>query len=290
MKEAILYRKLLDKSIICNVCRNTCLVKNGEFGLCKVRKNIDGVFYAMNYGLTVGRAIDPIEKKPLYGFLPKTQVYSFAASGCNFNCLWCQNHDIAKDIDMNSEPRGLEISPEIHIKSALRYNCPSIAYTYTEPTVFIEYALDTMKLAREANLKNIWVSNGYMTREALALIIPYLDAANIDLKAHDTFTYGRFCRGSLDPVVENLKLLQNANVHIEISTLVIPNVNDDKNALEKIADIIVSNLGCDVIWHVARFFPDYIMSDAKITPLDTLLLAKDIGIKRGIKNVFIGNI
>jgi len=290
MKEAMLYDRLAEGKVQCAVCNHRCIIKEGGRGICGVRESQQGTLYALNYGKTIAAANDPIEKKPLYHFLPGTMIYSFAAVGCNFRCSWCQNWEISQSPKSNKQVEGIEISPEEHVEQAIAYRCPSIAYTYSEPTIFLEYALDTMKLARQAGLNNVWVSNGYMSRETLDAIQPYLDAANIDFKGPDDGTYGKYCGGKAGPVMENLKYLHASGVHIEITTLIIPGVNDQATQLEKIAHFITAELSLNVPWHLSRFFPAWQMPYTPITPLQTLEMARDIGKNAGIKYVHIGNV
>lgn len=290
MKEAILYRKMGEDKVQCAVCNHLCIIAEGKRGICWVRENHQGKLFALNYGKTVASNVDPIEKKPFYHFLPGTRVYSFAAVGCNFRCSWCQNWEIAQSPKLTEAIEGVEISPEEHISRALRSRCPSIAYTYTEPTIFVEYALDTMKLARDTGLKNIWVTNGYMSRETLAEIIPYLDAANVDFKGANDGVYEKYCGGKAEPVMDNLKYLHEAGVHIEITTLIVPGINDKQDQLENIAEFIATELSREVPWHISRFFPAWKLQDTPVTPLETLEMAKSIGEKAGLEYIHIGNV
>ena len=290
MQEAILYQKLPDLKVKCDVCSHRCTIGDGFRGICGVRENQKGILYALNYGKTVASAIDPIEKKPLYHFLPGTKIYSFATVGCNFRCEWCQNFEIAQSPKPMKPVVGIEITPIQHVEKAMKYGCPSMAYTYSEPTIFLEYALDTMKLAHENGLKNVWVTNGFMTKETLDLIIPYLDAANVDYKGPNDGVYEKYCGGTAEPIMENLKYLKQAGVHLEITTLVVPGVNDKYEQIEKIANYIANEVGVDVPWHISRFFPAWKMLDTEITPLKTLKMAKEIGEKAGLKYIHIGNV
>lgn len=292
MKESILYQKLPDKKVKCNTCNHRCTIEVGKKGICGVRKNKDGTLYALNYERTISVAIDPIEKKPLYHYMPGTTTYSLATIGCNLSCMWCQNWQISQlqnDQTIDEELPGDNITPEEHVMKALELGCPSISYTYTEPTIFLEYALDIMKIAKANGLKNIWVSNGYMTKEALEMIAPYLDAINIDLKAWDNDKYIKYCGAKVKPILDNIVHLKELNIHQEITTLVVPGVNDDREQLTQIAKFIV-DVSPDIPWHLSRFFPGWKMGDTPSTPLGTLKMAEEIGKEAGLKNIHLGNI
>lgn len=289
-KEAILYHALEEDKVKCSVCHQNCTITEGKRGICSVRENRQGKLYTLNYGLSIAAHIDPIEKKPLYHFLPGTRTYSLAAVGCNFRCSWCQNWEIAQSPKPLKPIEGIAVSPEEHVQRALDYGCPSIAYTYSEPTIFIEYALEIMKLARMKGLKNVWVTNGYMSRESLEAILPYLDAANVDFKGPSDSVYETYCGGKAEPIMENLKFLHNAGVHLEITTLVIPGVNNKPSQLEEIAQFIAAELNPNVPWHISRFFPAWKMRDTPITSIETLKKAKAIGETAGLKYVYIGNV
>lgn len=290
MKEAMLYSKLDDGKVKCAVCNHRCTIAEGKRGICGVRENRQGKLIALNYGKAIAVNIDPIEKKPLYHFLPGTKIYSFAAVGCNFRCSWCQNWEISQGPKPDKPIEGISVSPEEHVKRALQYACPSIAYTYSEPTIFVEYALDTMILARKEGLNNVWVTNGYMSRETLEAIIPYLDAANVDYKGPNDGVYEKYCGARPEPIMENLKYLCQEGVHVEITTLVIPGINDKPEQLEKIAQLIAGELGADVPWHISRFFPAWKMLNTPITPLETLETARIKGKNAGLKYIHLGNV
>lgn len=290
MKEAMLYEKLGDGRVRCGVCPHHCVIAEGKRGICAVRENREGTLYALNYGKAIAVAIDPIEKKPLNHFLPGTTAYSFATIGCNLRCLWCQNWAISQASKPNRPIYGEDISPEEHVRRALAAGCPSIAYTYTEPIIFVEYALDTMKLAREAGLKNIWKTAGYATKETLDAIIPYLDAVNVDLKGTDDEVYKEYCGGTAQPVLDTIIRFHESGVHLEIATLVVPGVNDRIDQLERMARFIAEEVGKEVPWHVNRFFPGWKMMDTAITPMKTLETAAALGKKFGLLHVHIGNV
>lgn len=285
-----MYEKLEDGKVRCAVCNYRCIIAPDRRGICGVRENRGGKLYSLVYGKAVSVAVDPIEKKPLYRFLPGTPVYSFATVGCNLRCAWCQNWEISQDPKPNRPIAGEDISPREHVQQAIDYGCPSIAYTYTEPTIFVEYALDTMKLARKKGLKNVWVTNGFMTKETLDEIIPYLDAANVDLKGPNGGVYQKYIGGNVEPVMENLKYLYDKGIHLEVTTLVIPEVNDKPSQLQPIAEFIAKELSNEVPWHISRFFPAWKMLDTPITPLETLKKAEEIGHDAGLKYVYLGNV
>jgi len=294
-KQAILWEKLDKNRVKCNVCNHYCLINNGKKGICGVRKNEGGKLYTLVYGKAIAENIDPIEKKPFFHFLPGTKSYSIATVGCNFRCRHCQNADISqiskerafKDSDLIL---GKDLPPEKVVENALNNNCSSIAYTYTEPTIFLEYALDTMKLAKKKGLKNNWVSNGYMTKKTLDLISPYLDAINVDLKGFDEDFYLEVCGAKLAPILENLKIIKRKKIWLEVTTLLIPTKNDSPKELKKIADFIVKELGPETPWHISRFFPAYQMIDLPSTEVEVIRQAVKIGRKAGLKYVYSGNI
>ena len=289
MQEALLYQKLDDNQVKCLACHHYCLINPGKRGICQVRENQKGTLYSLNFGKTIAASLDPIEKKPLYNFLPGSMIYSFAAAGCNFHCPWCQNWQISQVNHSTRLIKGQAISPEEHLANARDNNCPSIAYTYSEPTVFLEYALATMIPAQKNGLKNIWVSNGYMSQETLDLIIPYLDAANIDFKGDD-LVYNKYCGGSVQAIKKTLTRLYAAGVHLEITSLIIPGVNDNPEQLRMISQFIADQLGTDVPWHISRFFPNWKMADLPITPKETMFQAKKIGEDAGLTYVYLGNV
>jgi len=289
MKEALLYQKQDDQTVICHVCEHHCTIHHQKRGICGVRECVDGILYALNYPLCVARSIDPITKKPLNGFLPNTKTYSFATEGCNLDCIWCQNHFIAQAPKKHKFINGQVITPIKHVSEALKYHCPSISYTYTEPTIFLEYALETMMLAHQKNLKNIWVSNGFMSEATLELIIPYLDAINVDYKAHNDTIYQTYTKGRASIVMRNMKRLKEANVHLEVTCLIIPGVNDLQAQLKTMLQDIYDHLGKDQIIHLSRFFGAYKMKETSATPIETMMLAKKIAEDIGFKQIYLGN-
>ncbi|MDJ0716549.1 MAG: AmmeMemoRadiSam system radical SAM enzyme [Prochloraceae cyanobacterium] len=290
MKEAMLYEKLPDNRVRCHLCAHRCLIADGKKGICQVRSNRDGSLYTLVYGSTVSQNIDPIEKKPLFHFYPGSTAYSIATPGCNFRCAWCQNWEISQMPKKEHLIAGYKATPEQIVASAKYFGCRSIAYTYTEPTIFFEYAYDTACLARAAGLANIFVSNGYMTGEMLETFSPYLDAANIDLKGFRDLTYRRYVGARLQPVLDSLKTMKRKGIWLEVTTLVIPGINDDPIELRDAAQFIVLELGADTPWHISRFFPDYQLKDVPPTPLKTLDRAWEIGRAAGLKYVYLGNV
>ena len=290
MQEALLYEKLNNGEVRCHLCAHRCLIDKGAKGFCQVRENRDGILYTLVYGRTISQGIDPIEKKPLYHFYPGSQSFSIATPGCNFRCDWCQNWEISQMPRGQHFIAGQKQSPEDIVAAAVRTSCRSIAYTYTEPTIFFEYSYDTARLAREAGLANVYVSNGYMAAEMLELFHPWLDAANIDLKAFRDETYRKYVGARLQPVLDSLKRLSNYGVWLEVTTLLIPGVNDDLLELQDIAQFIATELGPDTPWHVSRFYPTYKMDRTPPTPPATIRQAVEIGRKAGLKYVYPGNL
>jgi len=290
MKESYLYKKLPAGKVLCLTCSHNCVILPGRRGICGVRQNIDGKLYSLVYGKAIAEHIDPIEKKPLYHFLPHTFTYSIATVGCNFRCDWCQNWQISQSPKLENPIQGFELTPAEIVERAKQTKCPSISYTYTEPTIFLEYALDTMKLAHRRGLANIWVSNGYMSQQTLKLILPYLDAINVDLKSFKENTYQKYCGAKLKPILENLKTIAKSKVHLEITTLVIPGINDSTKEIEQIAQFIAKELGQDIPWHISRFFPAYKMNETAQTPLEILKTAAAIGKRTGLQFIHLGNI
>jgi len=298
MEEVYLYKKLKDNKVQCQNCAHYCNVSPGNRGICGVRENINGKLYALNYGKIIACHIDPIEKKPLYHFLPGTYSLSIAAVGCNFACQNCQNWHISQVPKPKKPIGGEEITPQEIVNLALKDKLPSISYTYTEPAIFSEYALDTMKIARKSRLKNVWVSNGFWSKELFELVYPYVDAANIDLKSFDDDFYKKVCQGRLQPVLDTLKRLKTLRrgsgqekIWVEITTLVIPGLNDQDKMFKDIAGFIKKELGAETPWHVSRFFNDvsWQLKDLPLTPSETIKRACQIGQEAGLKHVYEGN-
>ncbi|MFB3894099.1 MAG: AmmeMemoRadiSam system radical SAM enzyme [Phycisphaerae bacterium] len=287
--DAMLWEPLDGQKVRCHLCGHRCELAAGKYGVCRVRQNVAGSLKTLNYSALVALNVDPIEKKPLFHFLPGTKSLSIAAPGCNFQCEFCQNWQISQS------PRsggivGEAVSPQQIVTAALNYDCPSISYTYTEPTVFFELAYDTSVAARQRGLKNVFVSNGFLTPLAVEKIAPYLDAINVDLKAFRDETYRRVMKAGLRPVLDCLKALVAAKVWVEITTLVVPGMNDSREELGDIARFIATELGTQVPWHVSRFHADYKMRAAPSTPIETLTMAAELGLAAGLKYVYCGNV
>jgi pyruvate formate lyase activating enzyme len=290
MKEAMLYERLADGRVRCGLCAHRCLIAEGGRGVCRVRENRDGTLYTQVYGRIVARHVDPIEKKPLFHFHPGSTAYSIATPGCNFRCRWCQNADISQMVREQDLIAGDEVAPQEIVAAARRTGCRSVAYTYTEPTIFFEYAYDVARLAHDAGLANVFVTNGYMTEEMLEAFDPYLDAANVDLKAFRDETYREYVGARLQPVLDSLKAMKQLGIWVEVTTLIIPGVNDEPHELRDAARFVAQELGPETPWHISRFFPAYRMTDVGPTPVVTLQKAEEIGREEGLRYIYAGNV
>lgn len=289
-REAMLWEPAGDGRAACRLCAHRCVVAPGGRGVCAVRENRDGRLETLVYGEAVAAHVDPIEKKPLYHFLPGSKALSVAAAGCNFRCGFCQNWQISQAPRRESGAvAGEPFPPEAVVRAALDSGCRSVSYTYTEPTVFFEYAYDTARLARAAGLLNSFVTNGYMTAEALETVAPVLDAANVDLKAFRDETYRKVCGARLGPVLETVRLMRALGVWLEVTTLVVPGLNDGPDELASIAAFIAS-VDPDIPWHISRYHPDFEYDQAPPTPTATLRAAAAIGRREGLKHVYVGNV
>jgi len=287
-QEAEYYLPLTDKNVQCLLCPRECILEPGQRGTCRARENIDGHLYSLVYRKVVSWNADPIEKKPLYHVLPGTKSFSLATAGCNLGCLFCQNWTISQvkpeDLDF------LDFSPQKVVDMALESYSRSIAYTYSEPTIFYEYMRDIARLAKQKGLVNIYRTAGYINPEPLQELCRYLDATNCDLKGYSDTFYRQYCLGKLSPVLESLKIMQKEKVWIEITNLIIPTVNDDFKMIRQMCRWIKENLGSEVPLHFSRFFPAYRMTHLPPTPVETLEKAREIALAEGIKYVYIGNI
>lgn len=287
MREARFYTQS-EGGVQCLLCPHHCRIKEGRRGLCRSRECHNGKLYAVSYGRPCAIAIDPVEKKPLNGFMPGTHCLSLSCTGCNLSCRWCQNSDISQVAPEETDCTIL--SPEEVVDTCLRHGLPSIAYTYTEPLTWWEYMYDIAVLAHKRGLKNILVSAGYVEKEPLRELLSYIDAANIDIKAMDDGFYRKYCGATLAPVLENILAIKEAGVHVEITNLLVPGLNDSEEQVGWICRWMVENDLQDVPLHLSRFFPRYRMKDLSPTPKGTLLRAKETALALGIKTVYLGNI
>jgi pyruvate formate lyase activating enzyme len=287
-REAQFWYKLEGVDVQCILCNQLCRIKPGKRGLCGVRENRDSKLMTLVYGNLIAANVDPIEKKPFFHFLPGSLAYSIATVGCNFRCLHCQNADISQLPKETGRVPGGFVPPEDVVAEAKAYNCQSIAYTYTEPTMFFEYAYDVAMLAQEDGLKNVFVSNGYIGAEAANKVIPVLDGINIDLKGDDQF-YRRVCGARIEPVQNNIKLFWDAGVWVEVTTLIIPGYNDSDEQLRGLAKFLAS-VSTDMPWHVSAFYPMYKMREVPPAGAELLRKGVKIGREEGLKYIYAGNI
>ena len=285
----MLYEKIDGNAVRCNLCAHRCRIVPSKRGICGVRENRDGTLYSLVYGVIIAENVDPIEKKPLFHVHPGSNSFSIATVGCNFRCTFCQNHDISQMPRESGRVMGRDMTAEEIVQKAVATGSKSIAYTYTEPTIFFEFAYDVGMSARARNIKNIFVTNGFMTGEALDLISPCLDAANVDLKSFSDDFYKKYCGARLEPVLESVRKMKDLGIWVEITTLIIPTLNDSDAELTRIAEFIRS-VGTETPWHISRFHPQYEMTTLPPTPLSTLHRAADIGRAAGLKYVYTGNV
>ncbi len=289
MKKAMFYESEGSNQVRCGLCRFQCLIKDGTRGICGVRENRAGILYSLVYGKICAEHVDPIEKKPLYHVMPGSTTYSIATVGCNFHCHQCQNYSISQVLP-HTAIQGMPQTPADIVKQAKATRCQSISYTYTEPTIFYEFAYDTAQLAHQAGLKNIFVTNGYISKTALSQIAPFLDAANIDLKGFSEKFYRDIIHARLSEVLDSIIEYRKQGIWIELTTLIIPGLNDSDADLQGIASFIMSNLGPDTPWHVSQFYPTFKLTDRPRTPVATLKKARDIGLATGLRYVYEGNV
>ena len=290
MKEALLYEKLEDGRLHCYLCSHHCKISEGKFGICGVRQNLTGVLYSHVYAKPIALHIDPIEKKPLYHFFPGSMSFSIATFGCNFRCGFCQNWDISQSrVSDGQALANKEVTAQEVVKAAIENGCKGISYTYTEPTIFFEYALDIACLAKEKGLYNNFVTNGFMSQDALRMIKPFLDAANVDLKFFNDDSYKKICGGRLQPVLDSIKLMRDLGIWVEVTTLVVPRENDSQEELKNIARFI-AGVDKNIPWHISRFHPDYQFTKHPATPVETLESAAYLGRQSGLNYVYLGNV
>jgi len=288
LKEAMYYEKLAGGKVQCTLCPVMCVLGEGERGSCRARINIGGILRTLIYGRLLAQNDDPIEKKPLFHFLPGSRSLSIATAGCNLGCVFCQNWQISQALPEAASYQV--VTPEQVVAEAKRLGCRSISYTYTEPTVFYEFMLDCARLAHQAGIRNVWVTCGYINPTPLRELCKVLDAANIDIKAFDEAYYRRYCGGSLEPVLTALRIAHEEKVWVEVTNLIVPGGNDDPRMIADLCKWHVAHLGPDVPMHFSRFFPMYRMLDDAPTPLETLLAAARIARDAGIRYVYVGNI
>ena len=274
--------------VACELCPNRCVLDAGQVSRCRTRTNKDGTLYSLVYGKPCAVHVDPIEKKPFFHFYPGTTAFSIATAGCVLRCKFCQNWQISQAKPSDTDTYTLP--PEDVVRNALRYRCRSIAYTYTEPTVFYEYMYDTAIIAHDKGIKNTMHSCGYINEKPLRTLAKYLDAADIDLKAFTEDFYARICSGSLKPVLKSLVVLRDEGVWLEITNLIIPTLNDDMKKIQEMSRWILINLGPDVPVHFSRFFPHYKLDNLPPTPLKTLEEARSVALDTGLRYIYIGNI
>lgn len=279
-----------NQKVQCQLCPHFCLLDIDQIGKCGVRINHQGILKTAVYENCITTHVDPIEKKPLYHFLPGSKAFSIATMGCNFRCDWCQNWEISQTPAINGKISGDTVPIEDIIQAALESNSKSIAYTYTEPTIFYEYALDIMQIAQKAKLHNVFITNGFISQTALANLLPFMSAANVDLKAFNNDTYKKHINGRLAPVLETMKAMKRAGVWLEITTLIIPTINDSEDEITKMASFICNELGPDTPWHLSRFYPHYRMQHIPLTPSATLAKAEKIAKEQGLHYVYQGNL
>lgn len=288
MKEAMLWTRK-DRAVLCHLCAHRCRIEEGERGLCGVRLNKEGTLHSLVYGKLISRAVDPVEKKPLYHFLPGTRTYSIATAGCNFFCDFCQNWQISQLTHEGGAVVGEDCTPEEIVADAVARRCESVSYTYTEPTIFFEFAYDTAKLAQQASLKNIFVTNGYQTPETIEKMAGLIDAANVDLKSFKDDFYKQRCRARLAPVLKAIRTMHEKGIFLEITTLIVPGENDGLDEIRQIAEFIAS-VSPEIPWHVSRFHPQYKQAGKGWTSSDTIFKALEIGEKAGLKYLYAGNL
>ncbi len=288
LKEAMFYRKLDGKRVQCLLCPNRCILSPGQIGICRARKNIKGKLYSLVYGKIAAAHLDPIEKKPLYHFLPQSKAFSIATTGCNLRCKFCQNWEIAQVFPWEVET--IEMSPEEVVQEAIERGAEVIAFTYTEPVVFYEYMLDIAKLAKEKGLKTVMITAGYINEEPLRELLKYLDAVKVDFKGFNDEFYQKMTIGHVEPVLRTMKIVKEEGVWLEIVNLVIPGENDSEKDIKNLILWVKNNLGEEVPLHFTRFHPDYKLLNLPPTPIETLKKARKMAQALGLKYVYTGNI
>jgi pyruvate formate lyase activating enzyme len=289
-QKALWYQELPDNMVECRLCRHYCRISPSNTGRCRVRLNRDGILYSLVAHKLIARHLDPIEKKPLYHFHPGSKSYSIGTMGCNMTCMHCQNFEISQVIqDNNGSIKGDDVEPREIVREAKSAKCKSIAYTYTEPTIFLETVFETARLAREAGIKNCLITNGYIAEKALQDIAPYIDAVNVDLKAYSDKFYIRFCGARLEPVLENIRAMIDLGIWVEVTTLLIPSLNDSLKEMEGIA-LFLAESSPDIPWHISRFKPNHQLRNLPATPIKLIRQCRKLGIEKGLRYVYSGNV
>jgi len=291
LKRAVLWEPLDGQKVRCGLCGWRCIIGDGKVGRCCVRENAGGALYSLNYHKVCSANPDPIEKKPLFHFQPGTRSFSVATMGCNFRCEFCQNWQISQGAIEDGRIDGQAIAPDLLVGAALRSDCKSMAYTYTEPTIFMELCSDCGRLAKKEGLANVFVSNGYMTTEAIDFAKEWLDGINVDLKAFSEDYYSRLCKAHLQPVLDTISYIaKETDIWMEITTLLVPGENDSEEELKRLAEFIVTRAGADVPWHISRFHPQYKYEGSGSTPIASLEKAMEIGREAGLHYIYLGNV
>lgn len=289
IREAMFFDMLADQQVQCGLCAHACRIKDGRRGICGVRENREGILYSLNYGMVVAENIDPIEKKPFFHLYPGSLSYSLATVGCNFRCLFCQNHEISQLPRETGDIVGRPVPAAEVVERAVRSGAKTIAYTYTEPTIFFEYAYDIARLAKERGMGNVFVTNGYMSRQAIDAVAPYLDAANVDLKSFQDDFYREQCGARLQPVLDTIRRMKELGIWVEVTTLLIPGLNDSDDEIGGMADFLYA-IGPETPWHISRFHPRHQMLARRVTSVEEIRRAASIGKSKGLKYVYSGNV
>jgi pyruvate formate lyase activating enzyme len=286
--EGFLYKKLGNQKVMCEICPNHCVLAPGDRSVCRSKVNMDGTLYSLAYGNPCAVNVDPVEKKPLFHFLPQTNVFSLATTGCNFRCLNCQNWQISQA--KPHEIRHYELFPPEAVAAAQKTQCPAIAYTYSEATTYFEYMIAIARLARDQGVKNLWISNGYINHAPLLELCKVLDGANVNLKSFDDAIYRKLNGGRLKPVLETFRTLHEQGIHFEMTTLVVPGYVDDEDMLKRMCEWILVNVGPDHPLHFLRFMPQYKLDRLAPTPISTLTRFRNLALQAGIRYVYVGNV
>ena len=287
-RKGFLYKKINNNNVVCQICPNQCVLAPGDRSICRSKVNMNGTLYSLVYGNPCSVNIDPVEKKPLFHFLPRSKTFSIATAGCNFRCLNCQNWEISQA--KPHEVRNYELFPQDVVNEAKRSGAPSIAYTYSEPVTFFEYMIDTARLARDNKLHNLLISNGYINRKPLLALCEVLDGANVNLKSISDAIYRKLNGGRLDPVLNTFKTMHEQGVHFEMTNLVVPGYTDETEMIKQMCQWILTHLGPNYPLHFLRFFPKYKLDRLPPTPLSTLIRFRKLAMSEGVRYVYVGNV